>query len=80
MDEEARRLVQKLREDATSPGDTTYLRRGVVASFTSTTATVTISGVNVPGVRYYKHVTLTNGDSVDVLFDGPSPRILGVLR
>lgn len=78
--DEIRELAKELRKGQTSLGDNTYLRRGKVVSFTSTVATVTIGGKDIPGVPYYEHVTVANGDAVDVLFDGPTPRILGVLR
>lgn len=79
-DEDVRKLARELRKGQTSPGDSTYVRRGKIVAVNSTVATVTIGGKDVAGVSYYKHVTLAVGDAVDVLFDGPTPRVLGVLR
>jgi hypothetical protein len=79
--EDVRKLAETLGRSASSPGDVTYLRRGVISDVAAATNlyTVTIGGAPVPGVPAMRHVYARVGDSVDVLFDGPTPRIVGVV-
>lgn len=53
------------------------LRRGVIVSVGASTAVVTIDGEDVADVPFHDHVTIVGGDTVDVLYTGPSPRIIG---
>jgi hypothetical protein len=55
------------------------LRRGVVQSIGSGFATVRIGGVDVAGIPVYRNVSIAVGDVVDVLIDGPAPRVIGVM-
>lgn len=75
---DVRALAGELQAGSTAPGDSTYLRRGTVTavSRSTNTYTVTIGGASVGGVT--SNIVACAGDSVDVLFDGPTPRIIGV--
>lgn len=78
--EDVKELAEQLGRQGTSPGDATYLRRGVVQAITpaSGTATVRIGGVDVAGIPVYRNVGARVGDVVDVLIDGPAARVIGV--
>lgn len=43
------------------------------------TYTITVGGASVAGVPAYRNVYAVVGDVVEVLLDGPSPRIVGVV-
>lgn len=78
-DDAVLQLAKQLKEMGVSPGDMTYLRRGIVTAITGATVTITLGGATVTTVPYHRHVGLAVGDSVDLLFDGPTPRIIGVI-
>lgn len=77
--DEVGELAAELARQSSTPGDATYLRRGAVTAVQASTVTITLGGAPVTAVPYYSHLRLTVGDVVDVLFDGPSPRIVGVI-
>lgn len=77
--ESVKELAEEIGRQSSSPGDVTYLRRAVVTAAGTTTATITMGGVTVAAVPYYDHLSLSAGDIVDVLFDGPAPRIIGAV-
>lgn len=72
-------LATALQSLGISAGDSTFIRRAKVLSVGTTTASISLGGVTVNNVPFYANVKVTAGQSVDVLFDGPSPRILGPL-
>ncbi len=80
-DDDIRQLAEQLNRETTAPGDATYLRRGVVTAFDRSTNsyTITIGGTSIVGVPALNSVYAMVNDPVDVLFDGPAPRILGVI-
>lgn len=63
--------------DKTDEGSNLRMRRGTVTAVGLTTADLSIGGIDVPGVPFYSHLSVGIGDVVDVLFDGPAPRIIG---
>lgn len=87
MDDSLRELAGRLAEGNESSGDGTYLRRGVVTAVNTAANLyrVTIGGASIPdpslppSVPAYKGVSAAVNDSVDVLFDGPAPRVIGVV-
>lgn len=81
MDDAIRELATELGDHASSPGDATYLRRGIVtaASRALNTYTVTVGGGSVADIPGYRNVAANVGDWVDLLFDGPASRVVGVV-
>lgn len=87
MTDDIRALARAInRGDADPTGESVGLRRGVVTAVNAGTGTyaasytVTVGGVTLPvGIPAYSHVRPFVGDSVDILFDGPSPRIVGIV-
>jgi hypothetical protein len=71
------RVINKGDDDPA--GGDLRLRRGIVTAVAATTVTVTIGGVSVAGVPVYRSVLVRVGDTVDLILDGPAPRIVGVL-
>lgn len=80
MDPEIIELAKEIAEKTESLGDNCYLRRGAVKALgANNTFTVTLGGADIPGVPAYAGVNPSVNDAVDVLFDGPVPRIIGRL-
>jgi len=79
--DDVRQFLDSLNESTTSPGDSVYIRSAAVTAVnrTANTYTVTIGGASIAGVPAYQSVWANVGDAVDVLFDGPAPRIMGVV-
>lgn len=55
------------------------IRRGVITAVGATTLTVTIGNASIAGIPWDESYTPTNGDVVNVFFDGPSPWVQGKL-
>lgn len=72
-------LAEVINQKDNDPTNELRLRRGVVTAVSGGTASVTIGGATVAGIPFYRGVWINVGDVVDVLIDGPAPRIVGVL-
>jgi hypothetical protein len=74
-------LAEMLNRKDNDPNAELRLRRGVVTVANHITGlyTVTIGGASIPLMPSVRHVQPDVGDTVEVLFDGPSTRIVGVV-
>lgn len=55
-----------------------FMRRGTITAIGTASADIQIGGTEVLGVPFYSHLPVFIGADVDVLFDGPAPRIIGM--
>lgn len=62
---------------ATDPTPNTKLIQGVVASVQAGTITVTIEGVDIPGLHYLDSYTPSASDTVWLLKSGPDRLVIG---
>jgi hypothetical protein len=80
-DDNVLELAQVINQKSNDPIGGLRLRRGITTAVNTpaATATVTIGGVSIPNVTCSRSAIPVVGDSVDVLIDGPAPRITSIV-